>query len=283
MKYVSFNYRGESSWGVLRGEDIISVGEQVTHRFPTLGSALRHSAAVVRDIVAGEIRALNEVQLLPPIYDPGKIICVGRNYRGHVEEAALQLPDYPSLFTRFPDTLVASGAPLVCPEMSTSFDFEGEIAIIIGKGGRHIDEDKALEHIFGYAAFNDASVRDIQLKHSLTAGKNFHKTGGFGPCIRTANSIDDYRNLELVTRLNGVEMQRGSLRQLIFSVPFLVSYISRFTPLSGGDIILTGTPDGVGAVRKPPVWLKPGDTIEVNIPEIGTLSNTIAAEEDLAA
>lgn len=279
MKYVSFSYSGKPSWGVLNGKEIISVGEQVAHRFPTLGSALRHSSRAVTDMMDGNIHALKDVKLLPPIYDPGKIICVGRNYKGHVEEAGLEQPEYPSLFTRFTDTLVASGDSLICPAISKKLDFEGEMVIIIGKDGRHIEEGKALDYVFGFSIFNDASVRDVQLGQSLTAGKNFHKTGGFGPCILTSSTVENYRTLELVTRLNGIEMQHGSLSQLIFSVPALISYISKFTPLSGGDIILTGTPDGVGAVRKPPVWLKPGDLVEVEVSDIGILSNSIIAEK----
>lgn len=174
--------------------------------------------------------------------------------------------------TRTPDS------PLICPRVSSQFDYEGEIAIIIGKGGRHIEMDQAADHIFGYSLFNDASVRDFQQGHSLAAGKNFHRTGAFGPSILLAAAVRDARSLSFTTSVNGERRQSASLSDLLFDLSYLISYISRITPLLPGNVILTGTPQGVGVSRVPPIWLKPGDIIEVASPDIGTLRNSVVAE-----
>jgi 2-keto-4-pentenoate hydratase/2-oxohepta-3-ene-1,7-dioic acid hydratase in catechol pathway len=284
MKLASFEHEKRANWGLLEEDGILPVQEETRMRFPTLAAALRAGHLSESEVRFGEHPLpLSEIRLCPPISDPGKIICVGRNYGAHVAETGMKKPNYPSLFVRFADTLVASGAPLVRPRISDEFDFEGEIAVIVGKAGRHIAEQDALSHVFGYSIFNDASVRDVQLLHSLTAGKNFHRTGGFGPGILTADEIRDYRSLSLTTRLNGNVMQHGTLSDMLFNLEFLLSYISRFTPISPGDVIVTGTPEGVGLARKPPVWLIPGDVVTVEVPELGILVNPIIDEEMAAS
>ena len=216
--------------------------------------------------------------MLPPITDPDKIICAGRNYRAHAAEAGGAPPENPQVFLRLVNTLVAHGQPMVCPKISGDFDYEGELALIIGKPGRHIAKADALSHIFGYTLFNDGSIRDIQFKHSIAAGKNFHQTGGFGPWIVTADEIPDPTRLHLATRLNGHEVQHTGIDDLIFDIPTLISYCSDWTPMVAGDVISTGTPEGVGFARKPPLWMKPGDFVEVEIGGIGVLRNPIVAE-----
>ena len=165
------------------------------------------------------------------------------------------------------------------PKASTSFDYEGELALVIGLPGRHIATAEAMRHVAGYACFNDGSIRDFQFDHSVAAGKNFPATGGFGPWLVTADEIPDPTTLELTTRLNDVVVQHAGLGSLIFDLPAIVAYVSSFTPLAVGDVIATGTPEGVGFARKPPLWLRPGDTVEVDIPGVGTLRQKIIQEE----
>lgn len=221
---------------------------------------------------------LASVALLPPIPDPHKVICIGLNYRAHAAEAGLKVPQHPSLFLRLANTLAAHNAPLVRPRLSSEFDYEGGLAIVIGRPGRHIPKADALAHVFGYACFNDGSLRDFQFRHSTTVGKNFPSTGGFGPWIATADTIPDPSKLTLTTRLNGAQVQHKGLDDMIFDVPSIISYVSSWTELGAGDVISTGTPEGVGLGRKPPLWLKPGDVVEVEISGIGVLRNPIVAE-----
>ncbi len=281
MKLISFTASGRQSYGAVISDGIVDLGRRFADRFPGLRAAIAGDA---QGIFADALRTakadlqLAQVRLLPPIPDPEKILCAGRNYRGHAAEAGGKLPEYPSLFSRLNNTLVADGAAIVAPKISTDFDYEGELAVIIGKPGRHVKRADALKHVFGYSCFNDASVRDIQFKHSLTAGKNFVATGGFGPCIVTADEIADPTQLELRTRLNGTEVQHTRIDDLIFDIPTLIAYISDFTPLAPGDVIATGTPEGVGFARKPPLWMKAGDVVEVEISGIGLLRNPIVAE-----
>jgi 2-keto-4-pentenoate hydratase/2-oxohepta-3-ene-1,7-dioic acid hydratase in catechol pathway len=280
MKIASFTYEARASWGKLEPDCIIPVVESARIRFPTLGAALRQGYLYPEEFAFGEPLSLSKKGLLlcAPIGDPGKIIGIGRNYRGHVAEMRSEMPKFPSLFLRMEDTLVAPDSPLICPRVSSQFDYEGEIAIIIGKGGRHIEMDQAADHIFGYSLFNDASVRDFQQGHSLAAGKNFHRTGAFGPSILLAAAVRDARSLSFTTSVNGERRQSASLSDLLFDLNYLISYISRITPLLPGNVILTGTPQGVGFSRVPPIWLKPGDIIEVASPDIGTLRNSVVAE-----
>ena len=240
------------------------------------------SAAIVRQIenrIQDRSAALEELDLLPPIANPTKIICVGLNYTGHVEETGRTVVGYPTIFTRFSDTQMGHGAPIVLPHVSEQVDYEGEMAIVIGKPGRNIAVDTAMSHIGAYGCYNDVSVRDWQ-RHGTqwTPGKNFPSTGAFGPWIVTADEVGDPTALTIETRLNGTVMQNASTAQLIYPLAHLVSYISTFTPLGPGDVICTGTPGGVGFARKPPVFLRPGDVVEVEIERIGLLRNFVNRE-----
>jgi acylpyruvate hydrolase len=223
--------------------------------------------------------ALVEVKLLPPVPQPPKIICVGLNYADHAAETGAQIPDYPVLFPRYTTTLVADGDPLLVPSASVQLDYEGELVAVIGDGGRNIPVDQALEHVAGYSVFNDGSVRDYQRRTSqFLPGKNFDGTGGFGPEVVTADELPPgAAGLRLTTTVAGEVLQDSNTKQLIFDVAHLVQAISGILTLEPGDLIVTGTPNGVGAARKPPRWLVPGETVEVEIEGIGTLRNPVAA------
>jgi len=279
MKLASFTARGAESYGLVVGDGLVDLRARLP-ACPTLRAAL---AADALGEIAGARGAkpdlaLTDVTLLPPIPQPDKIVCIGLNYRAHAAEAGLKVPEHPSLFLRLTNTLVPHGGALVRPSLSSDMDYEGELAVVIGRGGRHIPRASALDHVAGYACFNDGSLRDYQFKHSVAVGKNFVKTGGFGPWLVTRDEIPDPSRLTLVTRLNGGEVQRGDTADMIFDVPAIVAYVSAFTRLEPGDVISTGTPPGVGLARKPPLWLKPGDVVEVEISGIGVLGNTVVAE-----
>jgi 2-keto-4-pentenoate hydratase/2-oxohepta-3-ene-1,7-dioic acid hydratase in catechol pathway len=220
---------------------------------------------------------LDEIELLPVIPDPAKILCVGLNYASHVGEMGRPLPTSPSVFSRFTDTLVGSGGRIVRPRSSVEFDFEGELAVVIGERCRHVSRARALSVVAGYSIFLDGSVRDFQ-KHSVTAGKNFPATAPFGPWLETADVIADPQALELTTRLDGQVVQHDTTDHMIFDVATIIEYLSTVTSLEPGDVIATGTPDGVGAGRKPPLWMKTGDRIEVEISGIGTLAANVVDE-----
>lgn len=227
---------------------------------------------------AGAPVELDAVTLLPPVGRPGKIICVGLNYIDHSAESGFKQPDYPTLFARFTSSLIGHGAPLLRPTVSEQFDYEGELVAIIGRGGRHIPRERALEHVFGYSIFNDGSVRDYQFKApQWTMGKNFDDTGPFGPVVVTADELPPgAAGLRIETRLNGAVVQSSNTDALVFDVPTLVAIISEAITLEAGDLLVTGTPSGVGAARKPPLWMKPGDVCEVEIERIGVLRNPVA-------
>ncbi|WP_043832655.1 fumarylacetoacetate hydrolase family protein [Muricoccus aerilatus] len=224
--------------------------------------------------------SLESVELLPPLTNPGKIICVGLNYADHSAESGFAVPSYPTIFARFTSSLIGHGAPILRPVVSEQLDFEGEFVAVIGRGGRHIAKDAALDHVIGYSVFNDASVRDFQLKApQWTVGKNFDSTGAFGPTLVTADEVPPgARGLRIETRLNGQVVQSASTDSLIFDVATLISTLSEAFTLSAGDIIVTGTPAGVGLARKPPLWMKPGDVCEVEVEGLGILSNPIKDE-----
>jgi 2-keto-4-pentenoate hydratase/2-oxohepta-3-ene-1,7-dioic acid hydratase in catechol pathway len=222
---------------------------------------------------------VSEIEFLPVIPNPDKILCVGLNFLAHIHEVAKKVEDYPLLFVRFSSSQVGHLQPVLRPAASEQLDFEGELAVVIGKGGRHITKDEATAHIAGYSIYMDGSVRDWQ-RHTTqyTPGKNFPSTGAFGPCMVTADEIGDPTRLHLTTRLNGQNVQDSGLDDFRFSLPDIIAYTSTFTTLTPGDVIITGTPSGVGAARKPPLWLQPGDTIEVEITEIGKLTNPVRQE-----
>ena len=240
-------------------------------------SALDEAAAVLGK---GPVVDLDRVTLNPPLSAPGKIICVGLNYVDHSIESGFVVPDYPTIFTRFTSSLIGAGASIIRPTVSTQLDYEGEMVAVIGVGGRHIAEQDALNHVIGYSIFNDASVRDFQKKSpQWTIGKNFDGTGAFGPYLVTADELSSgAKGLSLQTRLNGVVVQNGSTDDMVFSVAKLISILSEAITLSPGDILVTGTPSGVGAARKPPLFMKHGDVCEVEIEGIGILRNKIEDE-----
>lgn len=226
-------------------------------------------------------RPLAEVKLLAPITRPPKIVCVARNYAEHAKEAGLEISPIPILFPRFSNTFVADGDPVVVPSVSPQLDWEGELAVIIGRNtnGRRLTKAEAMDYVFGYSIFNDVTVRDYQFRVTqYTAGKNFRASGPFGPVIVTADEIADPHNLEIRTTLNGEVMQSANTATMIYDIPTILEHISEFIDLEAGDVIPTGTPAGVGFKRKPPVFLKHGDRISVEIPSLGTLSNPVVQE-----
>jgi acylpyruvate hydrolase len=241
------------------------------------GDYLTAAAAVLQK---GTAINLDQVILLPPLPAPGKIICVGLNYVDHSIESGFVPPDYPTIFTRFTSTLIGAGAPIIRPRVSTELDYEGEMVAIIGTGGRHIAEEKALDHVIGYSIFNDASVRDYQRKApQWTIGKNFDSTGAFGPYMVTADELPrGGKGLHIQTRLNGQVVQDASTDDMIFSVASLIAILSEAITLSPGDVIVSGTPAGVGMARKPPLFMKHGDVCEIEIEGIGMLRNSVQDE-----
>ncbi|MGE8681055.1 MAG: fumarylacetoacetate hydrolase family protein [Achromobacter marplatensis] len=278
MKLVSFDQAGRNAWGVVRGADVVVL----TQVWPDVTAALEAGAeqiAQAAQAVGMPCRTLAGLRLLPPVPAPRKILCVGLNYGRHVAEAGRELPAHPSMFARFADSFVGHEAPVWKPRHSDKFDYEGELAVVIGRAGRHIAARDALSHVAGYTCMAENSVRDFQ-KHNaqVTPGKNFERSGAIGPWLVTADEVGDPARLQVITRLNGTVMQQGDVSDLIFPIPELIAYISAFTPLSPGDVIATGTPEGVGSSRKPPRFLAVGDTLEVEIPGIGTLVNMVADE-----
>src|SRR5271163_312706 len=235
-----------------------------------IGRSLRQSPAI----------DLNAVRLLPPVPIPPKILCVGLNYDDHLQESGLKKPAYPEIFARFASSLIAHREPIGRPRESSTLDYEAELAVVIGRAGRRISRDRALDHVAGYSLFNDATIRDFQLRTpQWTMGKNFDATGSFGPWLVTPDALPPgAHGLRIQGRLNGRVMQDASTDRLIFSVPVLIEMISIAISLEPGDVIITGTPGGVGAARKPPVFMQPGDVFEVEIEGMGVLSNPVQRE-----
>ena len=284
MKVVSFERAGRRSCGLLDGGRVLDGGSRLEQRYADLRAIIAGNALdELRDAARSSTPAydLADVTLLPVIDNPTKIICVGLNYVSHRTETKRPDSQHPSLFTRFADTQVGHGARLLRPSFSTKFDYEGELALVIGRGGRHIREEDVAGHIAGYSCYNDVTVRDWQRHtHQWMPGKNFPATGAFGPALVTPDEIPNLTASVLTTRLNGQAMQQAPIGDLIFSIPAIVSYVSKFTPLYPGDVIATGTPGGVGDRREPPVYMTDGDVIEVEIDHVGTLSNIVATDPD---
>ena len=287
MKFVSFLLGSGSSYGLVQGERVLDLTPLLGGHAPDLKTLiakglLERAAAMGRSHPA--TLPLADLHLLPVIPNPGKIVCIGLNYREHVAETERSVTESPTLFLRVAESQVGHGSDLVLPPESARLDYEGEIAIVIGRGGRRISENEAWNHIAGYACYNDGSVRDWQsATPQWTAGKNFWRTGAFGPWLVTSDEITPGRRMTLVTRLNGVEMQRATTDMMIHSIPRQIAYVSTFTPLEPGDVIVTGTPGGIGARRSPPVFMKAGDVVEVEVDAIGVLRNEVAAEAARAA
>ena len=280
MKLASYIANGKPCFGAVIGDGVVTMNERLKARYATLREALAGGALDEMRRAADGAKAdekLGDVRLLPPIPNPEKILCVGINYKSHAAEHGQEAPKLPNIFTRFINTLVAPDGDMIRPKVSTNFDFEGELAVVIGRAGRHIAPERALDHVAGYTCFCDASVRDFT-KYSLVASKNFLGTGPLGPWVVTTDDIPDPTRLTLTTRLNGERMQHSGTDMLIHSIPAIIAFCSVFTPLAAGDIIATGTPDGIGAKRNPPVWMKAGDVLEVEVSGIGTLRTRIADE-----
>jgi 2-keto-4-pentenoate hydratase/2-oxohepta-3-ene-1,7-dioic acid hydratase in catechol pathway len=281
MKLASYIADGLPAFGVVVGDGVVTMNERLGGRFATLrdaiaGGALDEMRRAAQD--AKPDHKLAGLSFLPAIPNPEKIMCVGINYKSHAAEHGTEAPKQPNIFTRFVNTLVAHEGEMIRPKVSTHFDFEGELALIIGRPGRHISPEDALRYVAGYTCFCDATVRDFT-KYSLVASKNFVGSGPLGPWIVTSDEIPDPTLLTLTTRLNGQVMQRSGTDMLIHSIPAIIAFCSMFTPLTPGDVIATGTPDGIGAKRNPPVWMKAGDVLEVEADRIGTLRNRIADEK----
>ena len=284
MKLASFRAGERRSFGLVDGDNIIDIGYLASTGDVYLRDAIASQTLdrlVAQSNNAPSLRA-QQVTWLPVIPNPDKILCVGLNYESHRQEIGRAEVSYPTIFLRVPSSLAAHGANLSRPKVSSQFDFEGELAVVIGRGGRYIREEDAGAHIAGYACFNDGTLRDWQRHtHQFTPGKNFPLTGAFGPYLVTSDEISDISALSLTTRLNGNVVQQARLSELIFPIPRLIAYCSAFTFLEPGDIICTGTPGGVGFKRTPQLFMKPGDKIEVEITSLGTLSNGIEDEPAL--
>jgi len=278
MKLLSFSADGKELFGALSGGGVVTLNERVGQ--PSLRAALAAGAMAAMRTAAREAKPdhkLADITFRPVIPQPNKILCAGVNYRAHAAEVARELPRQPSMFIRFPDTLLGHDGAMIRPTVSDNFDYEGELALVIGRAARHVTAERALDHVAGYTIFVDGSVRDYQ-KFSVTSGKNFPGTGPLGPWLVTTDEIADAGRLTLTTRLNGKEVQHSGTDKLIYSIPQIVAFCSDFTALSPGDVIATGTPEGVGHSRKPPLWMKPGDMLEVEITGIGTLRARIVDE-----
>ena len=285
MRLAAFMHQGRPAIGVADMDQGYMV-ELTSCGLPdTLDALLRQGAEGLEQARAAAAKstvriALKDVEWLPPLSAPSKSIAVGLNYVDHASETSLAVPEYPVLFNRFPSSWVGHDTDMQRPAASDEYDYEGELVVVIGKGGRHISKEKALEHVYGYSVFNDGSVRDFQMKsQQWMMGKNFDRSGSFGPYIVTPDELPEgAKGLRLVTRLNGEVLQDANTSDMIFDVATLIATVSVALELQPGDIIISGTPAGVGFTRNPPVFMKPGDLCEIEIEQIGTLTNRIIAE-----
>jgi 2-keto-4-pentenoate hydratase/2-oxohepta-3-ene-1,7-dioic acid hydratase in catechol pathway len=279
MKVVSFVRNGKSSYGVVAGDGIVDVGARLGSKYPDLVAVLKAGALAEVEAAAKGQPAdakLDGATLLPVIPNPGKIVCVGVNYDEHRREMGREPPGHPTIFVRFPESQVAHNQPLLKPAESDKLDYEAELAVIIGKRGYKVSEEKAFDIVAGYSCYNDGSVRDWQTHTGqFTPGKNFNATGGFGPWMVTADEIPDAQKLDIQSRLNGQVMQKSNTELMTFNIRKIIKYVTTFTPLEPGDVIATGTPGGVGTKRNPPVYMKDGDIIEIEIEKVGLLRNPV--------
>lgn len=286
MKLASFrDPRGNPTFGLLIEADgrdrLLDLGKRLDGVATLRGLLARADWAGMIEAVGTQDAdyGVEDVTFLPVIPDPDKILCVGINYASHVKETGREMPERPMIFTRFANSQIGHKGAMIRPKVSERFDFEGELAVVIGRSGRYIKAEDALDHVAGYSCYNDGSIRDWQ-RHTtqFTPGKNFPATGAFGPWLATLDEVGDVKTLSLTTTLNGQVMQQATLDDLIFDIPTLIAYCSQFTILEAGDVIITGTTGGVGAFREPPVWLEPGDEVSVSIDRIGKLTNVVSEE-----
>ncbi|BEU27911.1 fumarylacetoacetate hydrolase family protein [Paraburkholderia sp. 22B1P] len=279
MRLVSFELDGKAALGIREGEEVRIVGSETLETLLARGVDL---VSYAREHASQERVPVAQIRFLPPLSRPPKIICVGLNFSDHTSESKYEQPDYPTLFFRVATSLIAHDQPMIRPRVTDSegLDYEGEIAVVIGKGGRHISKDAALSHVAGYSVFNDGSVREYQFKTpQWTVGKNFDGTGAFGPDLVTADELPPgVKGLQLETRLNGEVVQSASTDEMVFDVESLISIISEAITLEAGDVIVSGTPSGIGWARSPRLLMKAGDVCEVSVEKIGTLRNVIADE-----
>ena len=281
MRFASYRINGQPTYGLVHEGSLMEPHDDFCARFPDLRSVLEAGAlAQAKQAAQNGVRhSFDTVAFEPVIPHPGKILCVGANYLSHMKEMGRVVPEYPWLFVRFGDSQVGHEQPMIRPTASQKYDFEGELAVIIGREARHIAREDALDYVAGYSCFNDGTLRDFQDHGSqFTPGKNFHHSGSFGPWLVTVDEVPDPTQLTLETRLNGQTMQTAPISDLRFDIGELIEYCSTFSLLRPGDVISTGTTGGVGFARKPPVWMQPGDVIEVEISGIGVLRNRIADE-----
>ena len=282
MRFASFVTNGRASWGLVDTENVVDVGAVLTDRAPTLRKALALDdfLGTVKSAMGGASRhRLASISLAPVIPDPEKIFCVGLNYELHRKETGRAEVESPTIFTRFANSQIGDGATIVRPRVSTDLDYEGELAVIIGRPGRYIQRKDAMAYVAGFACYNDVSVRDWQRHTSqFTPGKNFPASGPFGPWMVTPDEVGPLAKLRIMTRLNGEIVQQATLGDMIFDIPRVIEYCSSFTNLAVGDVIATGTPGGVGSRRVPPLWMKAGDLVEVEIDRVGLLRNRVVDE-----
>lgn len=282
MRIASVHYNNLATYGRVEADGIVLASTALQAEHPDLQSLLAGMALPKLAAVDGPLVSLDRVRFRPVIPHAQRILCVGINYRAHMREMGREVPAHPLLFVRFADTLVGHAESLLRPAESLQYDFEGELALVIGRDAHRVSAESALQYIAGYTCFMDGSVRDFQSHSSqFTAGKNFWRSGSCGPWLVTSDAIPDPAVLNLQTRLNGTLMQSAPVADLQFTVPEIVAYCSRFCRLKPGDVISTGTPGGVGFARRPQVWMKPGDTIEVDIDGVGVLRNPVVAEADV--
>lgn len=278
MKLIRFTHNNERHLGILQGDEVVSLGRHEVLELLRQGVDL---AAFAKERAAGgRPIPLAEIGYLPPLDNAGKIICIGLNYRDHTAESKFEQPDYPTVFNRFNSSLIAHGDPMIRPKASDSLDYEGEMAVVLNGGGRYISKADALKYVAGYSVFNDGSVREYQFKSpQWTVGKNFDGTGGFGPVLVTPDELPaGGSGLALETRLNGKVVQSANTRDMVFDVATLISVLSESFSLEAGDVIVSGTPSGVGWARQPRLLMQDGDVCEVSIEGIGTLTNPVRLE-----
>lgn len=280
MRLSTAKIAGRSTWGVIEGDTFRDAGAALRDRYADLKAAITAGFAGVAEAAASAAATpITDVEWLPVVPNPDKILCVGLNYETHRKETGRSEVENPTIFARYANSQTGHLAPIIRPKVSTHLDYEGELAVIIGKPGRYISRDEAMSHVAGYACYNDGSIRDFQYHtHQFTPGKNFPDTGAFGPWMMTPDELGPLADLRLQTRLNGVVVQDATFDQMIFDIARQIEYCSTFTRLEAGDVIVSGTPGGVGAKRTPPLWMKPGDVVEVEIDRLGVLRNLIVEE-----
>ncbi|MDA9509168.1 5-carboxymethyl-2-hydroxymuconate isomerase [Bradyrhizobium sp. CCBAU 11386] len=280
MKLATVAIDGRTTWGLVEGDNFFDVGTVLASRYADLRAAI---AGALADVAEARSKAaatpLAKLTWLPVVPNPDKILCVGLNYETHRKETGRTEVEHPTIFARYANSQTGHLKPIIRPRVSTDLDFEGELAVIIGKAGRYISRSEAMGHVAGYACYNDGSVRDFQRHtHQFTPGKNFPDTGAFGPWMMTPDELGELAELKLTTRLNAEVVQEARIKQMIFDIPRQIEYCSTFTRLEPGDVIVSGTPGGVGSRRNPPLWMKPGDVVEVEVERLGVLRNPIVDE-----